>query len=311
MLDPALKNLLIETISNNIKTKEMDEIGRMLNRKFDLYDMASKTSNVTIGARSAATVLVDYMESDSKLHELIKLLAELDNNQILGRTLQMEGYDSFLQQMTSSGFFYDYSKRKVLPLKSEVQELQNWGALKDGKSYQISIISVDIVSNSVLVKKYGAKVMKKVYTNLWNFLKKVLYHSDGRIWTWAGDGGLLAFAFKNHTERSVRFAIEVQRTIALFNMETKNPISDPIELRLGIHTGKLVFHNDTGQIISEVINLAAHLEKQKTIPGGISITENVYNALNPKMTALFRGIGNFEGIPCFQTDRLDIPVCLD
>ncbi len=311
MLDPALKNLLIETISNNIKTKEMDEIGKMIDRKFDLYDMAAKTSNVTIGARAAATVLVDYMETLGKVSDFIKLLAELDNNQVLGRTLQMEGYDYFLQQLTHSGYFYDYLKRKVLPIKSEVSELQNWGALKDGKTYPVSIISVDIVSNSELVKKHGAKVMKKVYTNLWNFLKKVLTHTDGRIWTWAGDGGILAFAFKNHIERSVMFAIEVQRTITLFNLDSNNPISDPIELRLGIHTGKLVFHNDTGQIISEVINLAAHLEKQKTLAGGISITGDVFNILNPKMKGLFRGIGNFEGVPCFQTDKLDIAVCQD
>ena len=311
MLDPSLKNLLIETIAANIKSKEMDEIGKMLNKKFNLYDLAEKTSVVTIGARSAATVLVDHMESINKIHDFIKLLAELDNNQIQGRTLQMEGYDYFLQQFTHSGYFYDFTKRKVLPLKSESKEMSNWGALKDGKSYPVTIISVDIVSNSDLVNKNGAKVMKKVYTSLWNFLRQSLDHTDGRIWTWAGDGGILAFAFKNQIERAVKFAVEVQRTITLFNMDKSYPISDSIELRLGINTGKLVYHNDTGQIISEVINLAAHLEKQKTLPGGISVTEKVFTSINPKLQGIFRGIGNFEGVPCFQSDRLDLVLCQD
>lgn len=309
MLDPSLKNILVETISGCIKIKEMDEIGKMLNKKFDIYALADRTAVQTMGLRSAATVLVEFMESCNKTDDLIKLLAELDNNQVLGRTLQLDGFDYFLQQMTLSGYFYDFSKRKVLPIKKDPSELQNWGALKDGKLYPVSIISVDIVSNSELVKKYGAKTMKKVYTNLWNFLKRSLSHTDGRIWTWAGDGGILAFSFKNHVERSVRFAIEVQRTISLFNMEKNNPIDDPIHLRLGIHTGKLTYHNDTGQIVSEVINLAAHLEKQKTEAGGISITNDVYKAINPKIQSIFNSIGDFESVCCYQTESLDLIHC--
>ncbi len=309
MLDPSLKNLLIETISCSIKIKEMDEIGKMLNKKFDIYALAEKTAVQTMGLRLAATVLVENMEAIKKTDELVKLLAELDNNLILGRVLQLENFEYFLQQLTLSGYFYDFKKRKVLPIKDDISELPNWGALKDGKSYAVSVISVDIVSNSELVKKYGAKTMKKVYTNLWVFLKQNLAHTDGRIWTWAGDGGILAFAFKEHIERAVRFAIEVQRTIALFNMSKKNPLDDPIHLRLGINTGKLNYHNDTGQIISEVINLAAHLEKQKTEPGGVSITEGVYKGINTKLQSIFEGIGSFESTPCYQSAPLDLIRC--
>jgi class 3 adenylate cyclase len=307
MLDPSLKNVLVETLSGCIKIKEMDAIGKMLSKKFDIY--AEKTAVQTMGLRSAATVLVDYMESCNKTDDLIRLLAELDNNQVLGSTLKLDGFDYFLQQLTSWGYFYDYSKRKVLPIKKEASELQNWGAFKDGKAYPITIISVDIVSNSELVKKYGAKTMKKVYTNLWKFFKRSLAYTDGRIWTWAGDGGILAFAFKDHVERSVLFAVEIQRTLALFNMDKSNPISDPIHLRMGIHTGKLTYHNDTGQIVSEVINLAAHLEKQKTEPGGITITKDVYKGINPKIQSIFNSIGDFESIPCYQSESLDMIHC--
>ncbi len=309
MLDPSLKNLLIETISASAKPTEIAEIGGMLSKKFDLHSLADKTVNMTIGARRAATILVEHMESTGKTADMIKLFAELDNNLILGKTLQLEGYDYFLQQFTQSGYFYDFKKRKVLPIKNDSSELPNWGSLKDGKTYPVTIISVDIVGNSELVKKNGTKTMKKVYTNLWGFLKQHLALTDGRIWSWAGDGGILAFAFKNQVERAVRFAVEVQRTITLFNMDRANPISDDIELRLGIHAGKVTYHSDSGQIISEVINLAAHLEKQKTVPGSISITEEVYCGLAPKLQAIFAGMGVFEGTTCFQSQRLDQIVC--
>ena len=92
-------------------------------------------------------------------------------------------------------------------------------------------------------------------------------------------------------------------------MSKANPIINHIELRIGIHTGKVTYHSDSGQIISEVINLAAHLEKQKTVPGSISITEEVFNGINPKLQGIFAGIGVFEGTTCFQCQRLDQITC--
>ncbi|OQY34180.1 MAG: hypothetical protein B6241_05700 [Spirochaetaceae bacterium 4572_59] len=306
MLDPSLKNLLIETISQSIKTKEIDEIGKMLSKGFDLNKLSGMPPNVTIAARLSGTVLVEYMESKDRTGDLIKLIAELDNNMILGRTLSIDGLDYFLQQLTLNDYVYDFRKRKVVPLKEDPHELPNWGALKDGKKYPITIMSLDIVSNSELVKKYGAKTMKKVYINLWKYLKDQLSKYNGRIWSWAGDGGILAFAFKNHIERAVIFAFEVQRTIFLFNMDPHNPIEDNIELRIGIHTGKLVYHNDSGTIVSEVINLAAHLEKRAAEAGYISITVDVHKTLTPRYQKQFEKIGLFEGTDSYKTlSRLD------
>ena len=306
MLDPSLKNLLIETVSLAIKAKEIDEIGKMLSKGFDLNQLSGKPSNVTIPPRLSATILVEYMVEKNKTAELIKLLAELDNSTILGRTLCIDGIDYFLQQLTQNGYVYDIRKRKVLPLKEDPQELPNWGALKEGKNYLVTVLSLDIVGNSELVKKHGVKTMKKVYTQLWKFLRHHLSHFDGRIWNWAGDGGILAFTFKNQIERSVLFSFEVQRTISLFNIDLNNPIEDPIKLRIGVHHGKLIYHTDTGKIVSEVINLAAHLEKQAAEPGYISITDTVYKGLNKKFQSLFTFSDLFEGTQTYKTkDMLD------
>ncbi len=306
MLDPSLKNLLIETISQAIKAKEIDEIGKMLSKGFDINELSGKPSNVTIPPRLSATILVEYMEEKKKTAELIKLLVELDNSTIHGKTLTIEGIDYFLQQLTLNDYVYDINKRKVLPLKEDPQELPNWGALKDGKKYVVTVLSLDIVGNSELVKKHGVKTMKKVYTQLWKFLRHHLSHHNGRIWNWAGDGGILAFAFKNHIERAVLFSFEVQRMISIFNIDWNNPIDDPIKLRIGVHTGKLIYHIDSGQIVSEVINLAAHLEKQAAEPGYISITDSVFRELPGKIQKLFIDTGLFEGTQTYKTrDQLD------
>jgi len=49
-------------------------------------------------------------------------------------------------------------------------KMVNWGILKDGKIYNITVMSLDIVGNSRLVKKYGTKIMEKVYFRLRSFV---------------------------------------------------------------------------------------------------------------------------------------------
>jgi class 3 adenylate cyclase len=52
---------------------------------------------------------------------------------------------------------------------------------------------------------------------------------------------------------------------------------------------------DTGKIVSDVINTASHLEKKATEPGGVSITEDVFTQLPDKYQKLFIKDGDFEG----------------
>ena len=80
------------------------------------------------------------------------------------------------------------------------------------------MVSLDIVGNSAKVRKLGPRKIEKLYDTLWSFLKEKLASVDGRIWSWAGDGGIIAFALRDHASRAVRFAIEVQSTVPVFNL---------------------------------------------------------------------------------------------
>ena len=67
-----------------------------------------------------------------------------------------------------------------------------------------------------------------------------------------------------------------------------------VALRLGI---------DTGKIISDVINYAAHLEKKSTRPGSVSVSRVVYDALPSRLGSLFRYGGIFEDRDFFTNVR--------
>lgn len=99
-------------------------------------------------------------------------------------------------------------------------------------------------------------------------------------WSWAGDGGIIAFA-RDHQARAVRFAIELQSTVPVFNLSASGSPTGDMALRLGIDSGRVKFCIETGTIVSDVINYAAYLEKSSTLPGTVSISRAVSDALPP------------------------------
>ncbi len=312
-LDPSLKNLLIETVSGSLVADQIEILGQMLIPGLKVHELSKKRSDFTLSPRMAAQVLTEYLNEKRQLGNFIKLLVEMDEETILGKEICIEGLEYFLQQLTEAGLVYDVRKRKVVPLREDLSTRPDWGALKNGRKYKVTVGSMDIVDSSALVKKYGQSTMKKFYSFFWSILGERLAYYNGRIWSWAGDGGIIAFAFKQHSMRAVRFSLELQRIMPLINTHARNPINEDVSIRIGIHSGKVLFMSDTGKIISDVINLAAHLEKRATEPGFVSITEPVWKALPFKSKNFFEPVGDFEGELKLSTpERLDIMTgCLD
>src|SRR5208283_4159412 len=169
------------------------------------------------------------------------------------------------------------------------------GSLRDGREYELAIASIDICQNSELVKQYKPKVMEQVYYRLWEFLKTKLDAWEGRIWSWAGDGGILAFRGEESVPRAVSCCLEILAGLAVFNMQPDKPIKEEICLRIALDFGPLKFFSETGKIISEVINYAAHLEKKGTKPSKLSISDAVHARLSPAMRKVFAEEMSFEG----------------
>jgi class 3 adenylate cyclase len=311
-LEPAIRNDLVELIAANFKTNEVNELGRLLLGSFDSNEAAGKRSHISLSSRQCAVLLVDQCEDGNHLPELIKLVVEVDDGVVRGRPVRVDGLEEFLGKLTLTGIHYDFKTRRVINACLDPDELPNWGCLKDGREYDITVASLDIVGNSAKVRKLGARRMEKLYATLWRFLREKLSAVDGRIWSWAGDGGMIAFALKDHSARAVRFAIELQSTVPVFNLSASGSPTADIALRLGIDSGRVKFTIRTGSIVSDVINYAAHLEKSAALPGTVAISRAVYDTLPPRVASVFRFGGIFEGKDYFRTiRRLDSLLCED
>ena len=248
-------------------------------------------------------MLVEQAEQREHLAAIVRLIAELDGGVFRGKQLNVTGIEAFFNSLAKVGVVYDPNKRRLYHTKEDINALKNWGSLRDGKTYSISVISVDIVQNSVLVREHGTRTMEKLYFLLRRFLDRKLADYDGRVWNWAGDGGILAFAFADNVNRAVKCAIDIQTSLPLFNISPENPVNRRVALRTAVDTGRVRFYSDTGRIVSDIINYAAHLEKAATEPGRISISERVINGTDPKILSIFGDEGHFEGFPYRTTTR--------
>ena len=300
MLDLSLKQELIEIFSlSSFKPDEVNEIGITIFNKFDLHQISNTRSIETLSIRKAAGILVDYCIEKNKVLVLLEFLIQIDDSLFLGKPVVIDGLESLLLKLSLIGYTYNPVKRKIVHGKEDPMDQKNWGALKEEKSYSMTILSLDIVENSHLVKTYGSGKMKKLYASLWSFLRERLSRYNGRIWSWAGDGGLIAFAMKNHLIHSVQFAIEVQNLMVLFNHDPAYSLKEPIKLRMGLDSGKVPFSFSTGQIVSEVINYAAHLEKGICKPGSIAVSSAVYIGMGTGYSDFFKLHSVFEGTEAY------------
>jgi len=110
-------------------------------------------------------------------------------------------------------------------------------------------------------------------------LEAAIEKHDGKILQNYGDGSLSIF---NSAINSVACAISIQQQLQL---EPK------VELRIGIHTGDVVIEDES--VYGDGVNLASRIESM-AVPGGIFISEKVYDEIKNHENIRTRDMGFFE-----------------
>ncbi len=295
MLDLTLTKDLTELVTKSFSFNDIELLGKYIFKKYSTHKLEKMEEYMSISVSTAARRLITECEDKNKLDDLIVFILEADGTSLNGKTVTVQGLENFLYRLSRTGRFFDFNKRKIVSYDRDKTLLPNWGTLREGKLYPIVIASVDICKNSELVKKYKPSVMEKVYFRFSNHLKQKLEIYNGRVWSWAGDGGLIAFRNEKGPERAVACCLEVLLTMPIFNRSSQVPIEEHIDLRIGMDMGDVKFSNDTGRIVSDVINFAAHLEKSGTEVNGISISEKIYEKLSKALKDAFISTREFEG----------------
>ena len=294
MFDITLVKDLTEIIAKSLTFNDIEAMGNYFFKNYSTHKLENIMDSVTISTFTAANCFINQCQEKNKIEELFKFVIELDENLLNGKKVKLKGLENLLYRLSRTGVYFDFNSRKFVKFDRDKKILNNWGALKDGKEYQMIIASVDICKNSELVKKFQQALMERIYYRLWDYINKKCEYYNGVIWSWAGDGGIIAFKTDKDVDHALNCCLEIQFALPLFNIYHSREIQEDIQLRAGLDIGNVKFVNDTGRIVSDVINYASHLEKLHAKPNGISISSELYDKINPKLQKLFKHKDTFE-----------------
>lgn len=168
--------------------------------------------------------------------------------------------------------------------------------LKVGEVYRLAFLSIDIVDSGKLIRKYSEKKFQIVLNNYISFVLNSAKNFGGDIFSWTGDGGLLAFWEEDACNSTVWAGIKIMQEVVLFNLNsTLNPLKEPLRLRLAAHYGSVEFQIPTTKIAADCIAFVSHLENEITPPAAFTISDIVYNELDDKLKNIFVYFKKFLG----------------
>lgn len=154
--------------------------------------------------------------------------------------------------------------------------------MAEAKRRLAAIMFTDFVGYSALSQKNEALALELIEEKR-ALIDSHLSEFDGQVIKSTGDGFLLEFG---SAIQAVNFANRLQNAMA-----ERNGIADAdriFQIRIGIHLGDVVYKG--GDVFGDGVNIAARIEPLAQ-PGGISISQQVYDQVHNKVKIGFRSLG--------------------
>lgn len=171
----------------------------------------------------------------------------------------------------------------------------------------VYLVFVDASGHSNVVrnnpKDIATQAFDLLYTKIENRLKRVVSKNKCEtaiIWSWLGDGGLVAIhdeSEKISVSTTLGFVMDVLNLDlpALKQEFVNDGINGELHIRIAVHKGTIKYTEDgqQGFIHSSDINWGAHLEKA-TPKDSVSISKDIFDILLHTNKKLFCSVGAFE-----------------
>ncbi len=271
---------------------------------------SGKQSIVIQGIRSALcvpmwdknkTIGVIYLDAllKEKLYtqEDLKILSVLASFAAIGIE-QVRLFNEMKRQMQIRERLSRYHSPSVV---SKLLEETDEGSIMMEET-EASILFADIVDFTSLSRKLSPTEIAAMLNSFFSRMTDIVFKYEGTLDKFIGDCVMAVFGapnkMKDHAERAVKAAVEMQKTLPDFNRET----GYNLQIKIGINSGKVVA-GDVGSykrvdytVLGDTVNIASRLESSICKPGEIIIGENCYNLVRDKFNIDFLGEKPVKGV---------------
>jgi len=280
-----LRTLAAKALSESIDVKTMVHLTRRLFGSYDLNERTGFPSSVPIPNRTAARQIVDDIAEHDLFLEFVVLMLEIERLGMGGHKHRFARLSTIVKEIHDLGYRYDEAIRAFVE-DTTVRTTRNWGVLRDGESYVMAFLGVDVAGNSELVRRYGSKVMSQIYTQVREIVARCSEQHNGRLWGWEGDGGVVAFTFEEQNLRATLAGMQIINELFVYNL-IQQAIDGGLHLRLVVHNGPCEYAENGTELKTDTVKRLWDIDDRFGCPDTLIVTDSVTPSLDRTLIERF------------------------
>jgi len=263
----------------------MIRFAQLVNSNYDIYKRTGLSEGMPIPSQNAAERIVADMIQDGYYVDFVEMLVRIDREGYMGRRYDLKGLNNVVISLVDEGYSFDKVSGQFFENQQEHISL-NWGRLQEGDERKMTVLRLDIAGNSALVKNNPRSKIEKAYNDMRNIVNQIVTSRLGRLWSWEGDGVIAAFLLGQMEKMAVYAGMEILHELFFYN-RLRNPLSSPINVRLGVQIGQVRYSDSTiERLKNEPVKQATFLETLAP-NNAMSVSYNLYMNMDQSTLNLF------------------------
>ncbi len=291
----SLLRMTKTALGDSIPADLTGRIAKEVMRGYDLHARTGFRDSIPISSQVAASAVVDDAVAMGRFLLLVERMAEIDRDGFMGRPYRIPILKDLFKAIQAEGYVWDGGTRHFME-NPAIRRTPNWGRLIENEEYRFSLLRLDIVKNSRIVKKHGEDAARQAYGELRDLFKRAVEQRHGRVWKWEGDGGMAAFHYGHGATSAALAGMAFVNDLFIFN-RTANELGEPLSVRLAAHSGPLFYSSSPAEIAKqETTRELVDLESQKTPPGSLCLSTALSQTLDRVVLDSFKNT-RVDGAP--------------
>lgn len=194
----------------------------------------------------------------------------------------------------------DVFERFVPPAYLRRIAAQGLNSIRLGEADQqwVTVLSCDVRGFTALSERIQPKDLIALINRLFEKITQVVDQKMGVIDKFLGDMILCIFEGEDSAQRAIDCGVDILTVLKLIHEGKNHPIDQPIDIRIGIHSGPVILgtigshKRMDSTVLGLTVNLAKRIE-EVTRPLGVEmlISEQVVNQLSDRHGHKFRKLG--------------------
>lgn len=285
----ALTNLTIRALADSLDVRTMIKLIDPLIPNYNVYKRTGQPETIPIQKQDAAKQIVHDIIARKLYLELVTRMVAYHTDGYMGKRYPINHLKEIIKEIHEFGLIYDQVNR-IFVEDPALRRTRNWGTLREGEDYIFAFLRLDIVGNTKLVKQYPDHLIKRAYDDLRRIVQRNIDRRNGRIWSWEGDGGMVAFYFSNKNLFATLSGMEIIHDLFIYN-QVQCPLDKPISVRLAIHGGPCVYTSNEEDIKKiDVVKKLIEIESKHTRPNSLTVSNVIKTSLDQQLAGHFHAV---------------------